>query len=148
MKNWFSEPWTSLASCQSLSLIYQFFMLPQKFPQISCEFCEISKNTFSDRTPLVAAFSSRCSISLTFVSISSIGLAFFHLKEIGSRITASYFVKTFIYVIWKKVFWKIVFCLCTHEQCSMWDYITMLLDNKLFNALPWFWNITIIAIST
>ena len=25
----------------------------------SCEFCEISKNAFSDRTPLVAAFESR-----------------------------------------------------------------------------------------
>ena len=40
------------------SLFNKVALLTKKRQVLSCEFCEISKNTFSNRTPPVAAFES------------------------------------------------------------------------------------------
>ena len=58
-ETWISVPLRSLEQSQTWNFIKKE-TLAQVF---SCEFCEISKNTFFYRTPLVAASDCRCMIS-------------------------------------------------------------------------------------
>ena len=47
-------PWNLKAIIQTCSVKKAFLEISQNSQVLSCEFCEFSKNTFFDRTPLVA----------------------------------------------------------------------------------------------
>ena len=47
-------PWNLKAIIQTCSVKKAFLKISQNSQVLSCEFCEFSKNTFFDRTPLVA----------------------------------------------------------------------------------------------